>query len=105
MKSLLEKSCSHSNPKLKKDEIDTLYNQISKEWEITDNNILKRTILFDKYEQNIDFANKVAKLAIAENHHPDMYVAFKYLTVYLTTHYAQGLTENDFIVAAKIDKL
>ena len=49
--------------------------------------------------------HKIAPVAEAEGHHPDLEVGYGYVTVHLFTHTAGGLTENDFILAAKIDQL
>src|SRR5438105_1853835 len=54
----------------------------------------------------LDFFDRIGKIADAEDHHPDLHLAnYREVTVELSTHSAKGLTENDFIVAAKIDKL
>ena len=51
------------------------------------------------------FANQVALIAQAEDHHPEMEISYKKVEIELWTHAAGGLTENDFILAAKIDEL
>jgi 4a-hydroxytetrahydrobiopterin dehydratase len=51
------------------------------------------------------FINEVAQLAEAEGHHPDIFVSYSYVRINLTTHNIGGLSENDFIVAAKIDEI
>ena len=56
-------------------------------------------------EFGINFVNKIAKIAQSEGHHPDILVGWRRVTVHLTTHAIGGLSENDFIVAAKIDAL
>ena len=53
----------------------------------------------------MDFVNKVANIAEEEGHHPDMYVSYGKCVVVLWTHAINGLSENDFILAAKIDKI
>ena len=54
----------------------------------------------------IDFFNRVAQLAEAENHHPDLHLAgYRNVTIEIGTHAIDGLSENDFILAAKIDQL
>jgi len=51
------------------------------------------------------FVNKVADLAEEEGHHPDIHISYSRVTIDLTTHAVGGLSENDFILAAKIDRL
>ncbi len=53
--------------------------------------------------QAMDFVNKVADIAESEGHHPDLYIFYNKVTVELWTHEVLGLSENDFILAAKID--
>lgn len=53
--------------------------------------------------EEIDFVNRLAKLAESEDHHPDLFVGYQKVTVNLTTHIIGGLSENDFVMAAKID--
>ena len=52
----------------------------------------------------VDFVNRIAPIAEAEGHHPDLELGWGYVTVNLWTHAAGGLTENDFILAAKVDQ-
>ncbi len=76
-------------------------------WELVDEGKLKirKKFKFATYLDGIDFVNKVAKIAERESHHPDLLVGWRCVTVDLTTHAIGGLFENDFILAAKIDKL
>ncbi len=60
---------------------------------------------FKNFYHTMSFVNAVAFLANQENHHPDMSIGFNYCHLKLTTHAVNGLTENDFILAAKINKL
>lgn len=77
------------------------------EWHaVPDASVIARTFVFKNFTQAIDFINKVAKVAEAENHHPDIFLHnYRSVTISLTTHAIGGLSENDFIVAAKIDAL
>ena len=60
---------------------------------------------FDSYNETINFVNKVADIANAINHHPDMDVSFKSCVVYFTTHAVGGLSVLDFVSAARLDLL
>jgi 4a-hydroxytetrahydrobiopterin dehydratase len=77
------------------------------EWSIApDGKEISRTFLFENFVHAIAFINAVAKLAEAQGHHPDLNLHhFKKVTVTLSTHAIDGLSENDFILAAKIDAL
>jgi 4a-hydroxytetrahydrobiopterin dehydratase len=67
-------------------------------------NITKR-FEFATFMDAIEFVNQVARLAESEGHHPDMTIHFNTVTLKLFTHAIGGLSENDFIVAAKVDKM
>ena len=64
---------------------------------------IEKTFKFKSFRESIDFVNRVAGLAEQENHHPDIIIRFRKVTFELTTHAIKGLSENDFIMASKID--
>jgi 4a-hydroxytetrahydrobiopterin dehydratase len=66
---------------------------------------LARTFKFKGFMPAVDFVNRIAPIAEAEGHHPDLIVSWGSVTVHLWTHAAGGLTENDFVLAAKIDRV
>lgn len=66
---------------------------------------LVKALRFRNFVQAVDFVNRVTPVAEAEGHHPDLLVSWGRVRIQLWTHVAGGLTENDFILAAKIDKL
>jgi 4a-hydroxytetrahydrobiopterin dehydratase len=80
-------------------------NHIQADWKVTDNKKISREYLFVNYRHTMEFVNKVANLAEEEGHHPDMHVHYGKVLIELSTHSIKGLSENDFILAAKIDKL
>lgn len=73
-------------------------------WTITDNHLTKHYD-FEDFNTALAFVNKVGELAEAENHHPDICFTWGKVDITLFTHAAKGLTENDFIMAAKINDL
>lgn len=73
-------------------------------WEIKDNQLLKR-FDFKNFVEAMAFLNKVAVVAEDEGHHPDFCVHYNKVDFTIWTHAIGGLSENDFIVAAKIDRL
>ena len=64
-----------------------------------------RDLEFKDFKEAMAFVNKVADVANVENHHPDIYIFYNLVKLQLSTHAASGLSENDFILAAKINKL
>ena len=72
----------------------------------TDDDLKKiiRSFRFKDFADSMRFINKVAELAEEEGHHPDIFVSYNYVKICLTTHNIGGLSENDFIMAAKIDE-
>ena len=74
------------------------------DWEVQDDFITKE-YEFDDFKQSLDFVNRVGTLAEAADHHPDIIFGYGYAEVALTTHDAEGLTQNDFDLAKKIDAL
>ena len=83
-----------------------LLKQLSPEWMLIDQcRMLARTFIFKDFKQALAFANKIGAIAEEEGHHPDLTVGYGNLGVELTTHAIGGLSENDFIVAAKIDEI
>lgn len=66
---------------------------------------IRKHFKFKSYMDGIDFVNKIAKIAEADDHHPDLEVGWRRVTVNFMTHNIGGLSENDFILAAKIDRI
>ena len=85
-------------------EIEALRPQIP-EWEIVNWHELKRRFIFKNFAESLAFVNKVGALAETEGHHPDIRFGWGYVETTLFTHSVDGLSENDFILAAKIDAI
>ncbi len=76
------------------------------EWVLSDDGRrITRHFPFKDFKSALAFANQIGELAESEWHHPDLIVAWGRVEALLTTHSVKGLTENDFIMAAKIDLL
>jgi 4a-hydroxytetrahydrobiopterin dehydratase len=73
-------------------------------WRVQDK-VLTRTFKFKGFMPGVELTNRIAKIAEEEGHHPDLHLSYGSLRVDLTTHSAGGLTDNDFILAAKIDRI
>ncbi len=65
---------------------------------------LEKKFLFEDFLESQNFVNKVGKISEEEGHHPDISFGWGYANIHITTHAIEGLSENDFILAAKIDK-
>ncbi|MFT7557630.1 MAG: 4a-hydroxytetrahydrobiopterin dehydratase [Planctomycetota bacterium] len=75
------------------------------EWSVVDGNTkIQRTFIFKDFVHAISFVNMIADVAESEGHHPDIHVHYNEVKVDFWTHNVGGLTENDFIVATKIDE-
>jgi len=104
--SLSEKKCipcSGGTPVLSADERETLMNQVSG-WEVENEKKLVKSFSFKDFNEPMKLANKIWEIAEDEGHHPDLFIAWGKLNVEIWTHAVGGLTESDFILAAKIDK-
>ena len=78
--------------------------QLSSEWRlIEDGHGIKRDFAFHDFYRTMSFVNALAHLANIEDHHPDLEVGYNYCRVRFSTHAVGGLSENDFICAAKLD--
>jgi 4a-hydroxytetrahydrobiopterin dehydratase len=66
---------------------------------------IRKEFYFDNFVQSIEFVNKVSDIAEEEGHHPDIYIYYDEVVLELHTHAIKGLHKNDFILAAKIDKV
>jgi 4a-hydroxytetrahydrobiopterin dehydratase len=95
--------CEGGTPSLTEQEWQPLLNQLEG-WEVRDGERLAKEFRFKDFVQAVDFVNRITPIAEAEGHHPDLQVGWGRVLVELTTHAARGLTENDFILAAKIDR-
>lgn len=83
-----------------------LFAQEIKGWDVSvDHNSITKEFSFDTFVHAIDFINQVADIAEIEGHHPDIYCFYTKVRLTLSTHSVSGLTENDFIVASKIDDM
>jgi 4a-hydroxytetrahydrobiopterin dehydratase len=72
-------------------------------WEIADG-VLRREYSFERYLDGVAFAGRVAELAEVADHHPDILIGYRRVTLTLVSHDAGGLTERDFRLAAKVDE-
>ena len=95
--------CEKGQEPLKGQALKDLTKQIANDWRVVDEHHLKKTYEFDDFRQALDFTNRIGEVAEDQGHHPDIYLTWGKVEVKVWTHKAGGLTENDFIFAAKAD--
>ena len=109
MSKLSDKSCrplEKGSAPLSMDDAATLLHQLHGDWKILNKPPqLQRTFTFKNYYQTMAFVNALAWIAHRDDHHPDLEVGYNRCVVHYSTHSVAGLSENDFICAAKIDAL
>ncbi|MCF7954502.1 MAG: 4a-hydroxytetrahydrobiopterin dehydratase [Phycisphaerae bacterium] len=98
------KSCRDAVCPLESKLSNNLMDQLSEDWEITDGK-LERSFKFKNFRKALEMTNRIGALAEKEGHHPDIFLGWGKVKVTLFTHKVKGLTEEDFILAAKIDRL
>ena len=95
--------CEAGTPSLNESEINKILKQIPS-WTLKDKHLFKK-FKFNNFVEAMKFVNAVAEIAEREGHHPDFSVHYNKVEIEIWTHAISGLSENDFILAAKIDKI
>ncbi|HEX4387852.1 MAG TPA: 4a-hydroxytetrahydrobiopterin dehydratase [Steroidobacteraceae bacterium] len=96
--------CDGNTPSLTREQAQRLLAQISAAWVLTENaHAIRREFGFRDFYRTMSFVNALAHVANIEDHHPDLEVGYNYCRVTFTTHAVRGLSENDFVCAAKVD--
>ncbi|PYX80470.1 MAG: 4a-hydroxytetrahydrobiopterin dehydratase [Acidobacteria bacterium] len=96
--------CRGGVPPLEGKELANLQKQVPL-WQVVNQHHLTRNFTFPDFRQALDFVNRVSEIAEEQGHHPNILLTWGRAEVTLWTHKIDGLTESDFIMAAKIDKL
>ena len=100
------KPCEGGVEPLLQEQVDDLMKGLHDDWTLSDDGLeISRRFSFPAYSRTVAFANAVAWIAIVESHHPVLTVSYGDCVVSYTTHAINGLSDNDFICAAKIDRL
>jgi 4a-hydroxytetrahydrobiopterin dehydratase len=98
--------CEGGVAPLTAEEAGKLRAQLDPAWELaSDGRSIRREYRFKDFYRTMSFVNALAHIANLEDHHPDLEVGYGYCRVVFTTHAIKGLSENDFICAAKIDRI
>ena len=93
--------CRGGVPPLKGEELDALQEKLGNGWQIINEHHLEKEYIFADFRQALDFTVKVGEVAENQGHHPDIYLAWGKVKLTIWTHKIDGLTESDFILAAK----
>jgi 4a-hydroxytetrahydrobiopterin dehydratase len=100
------KPCEGGVAPLTRDAAQELLAKLQDGWTLTaDARSIRRELAFKDFYRTMSFVNAVAHVANIEDHHPDLEVGYNYCRITFTTHAIKGLSENDFICAAKIDSV
>ena len=98
-------ACSGNTPKFDQKQISDNLSKLNS-WSVNDEQkMIYKKFNFKTFKQALNFTNKVGEIADLEGHHPDISLGWGYSLVMLHTHAIQGLSINDFIIAAKIDEI
>jgi 4a-hydroxytetrahydrobiopterin dehydratase len=96
--------CQGGVPALKGKELDEFRKKLPG-WDVANEHHLYKAFTFPDFRQALDFVNRVGELAEEQGHHPDIYLTWGKVEVTIWTHKIDGLTQSDFVMAAKIDRL
>jgi 4a-hydroxytetrahydrobiopterin dehydratase len=96
--------CRGGLPPLRGEELNKFHHQTPK-WTVDHEHHIHREFTFPDFKQALDFVNRVGDVAEEQGHHPDIFLTWGKAAITLWTHKIDGLSESDFIMAAKIDRL
>lgn len=108
MNKLAEKECvpcKSGVPPMRGDEIAQHLAELSSGWKVVGEHHLEKDFEFPDFREALDFTNDVGELAERVEHHPDIHLAWGAVKLTLWTHKVDGLTESDFVFAAKVDEI
>ena len=97
--------CKGGVPPLEGKALAELQQRLGADWQVVRGHHLEKEFAFKNFREALAFTNQVGDLAEAQNHHPDIYLAWGMVKVTLWTHKVDGLTEADFVFAAKVNEL
>jgi 4a-hydroxytetrahydrobiopterin dehydratase len=91
------------NEPLKGDALRHFKSQLSGGWHFADEQRLEKQFKFPDFRKALDFTNRVGEIAEQQGHHPDIFLTYGEVRLQIWTHQVNGLTENDFVLATKVD--
>ncbi|NNM43720.1 MAG: 4a-hydroxytetrahydrobiopterin dehydratase [Chlamydiae bacterium] len=95
--------CTVGTPALKGEDLRSYLAQLNNGWKVIDEHHLEKEYTFKDFKSALDLTNDIGKIAEEEGHHPDIFLSYGKVKVQLWTHKIKGLSESDFILAAKCD--
>ncbi len=93
--------CRGGVPPLEAEKIQDLLAQLGNNWQVIDDHHLQKEYKLENFAEALAFTNRIGAIAEAQNHHPDIYLAWGKVKITIWTHKIDGLTESDFVFAAK----
>ena len=97
--------CKGGVPPLKGDTLKQFQQKLGSGWRLVNEHHLEKEFTFKNFRDALAFTNRVGDLAEGQQHHPDIYLAWGKVKITIWTHKIDGLTESDFVLAAKIERL
>lgn len=107
MSDLAEQSCVPCKggvPPMEAEAAERLLARLDEGWSVVETHHLERTYEFPDFAEALAFVNAIGEIAEAQGHHPDIYLAWGRVGVEIWTHKIDGLTESDFVLAARFDR-
>lgn len=95
--------CTVGTPPLKDEKLQSLYKELGNSWKLIEDQRLEKEYKFKDFKEALLFTNDIGKLAEEEGHHPDIYLSWGKVKLTYWTHKIHGLSESDFVMAAKSD--
>ncbi|MFW6089037.1 MAG: 4a-hydroxytetrahydrobiopterin dehydratase [Gemmatimonadota bacterium] len=96
--------CKGGVPPMEADEAERLLGRLDEGWDVVETHHLERSYEFPDFAEALAFVNAIGEIAEEQGHHPDIYLAWGRVGVEIWTHKIDGLTESDFVLAAKFDR-
>jgi 4a-hydroxytetrahydrobiopterin dehydratase len=97
--------CKGEVPPLKGEALKGMHTRLGNGWRVVNEHHLEKEFTFKNFRDALAFTNRVGDLAEGQGHHPDIYLAWGKVKITIWTHKIDGLTESDFVLAAKIENL
>lgn len=97
--------CRGGIPPLAGEELERLHSELGSGWQLVDGHHLEKEFEFPDFGTALAFTNRVGELAESQDHHPDIYLRWGLVRVTISTHKIDGLTESDFVFAARTEGL
>ena len=97
-------SCDTATRPIDAAEAQSLLKELGAGWRVVDGHHLEKTFEFRNFRQALDFTNQIGEIAESVGHHPDIYLTWGKVRLNIFTHKVNGLTKDDFVLAAKFEK-